>query len=153
MNAEIRIRAIQPDDFAHWKVLWDGYNAFYGRSGDTALPDHVTQTTWHRFFDEKEPMFALVAEYGSALVGLAHYLFHRSTNRIEPVCYMQDLFTAPAARGRGVARALIEAIYRDAQSRRSSRVYWTTQTSNQTARALYDKLAKHRGFIVYTADF
>jgi GNAT superfamily N-acetyltransferase len=153
MNADIRIRTIEPDDFAHWKSLWDGYNAFYGRSGATALADHITQTTWQRFFDEKEPMFAFVAEHGSALVGLAHYLFHRSTNRVEPVCYMQDLFTAPAARGRGVARALIEAVYRDAQGRRSSRVYWHTQAANQTARALYDKVAKHHGFIVYTADF
>lgn len=153
MNAEIRIRSIGPDDFAQWKSLWDGYNAFYGRAGDTALPDDITQTTWQRFFDEAEPVFALVAEQGSTLVGLAHYLFHRSTNRIDPVCYMQDLFTAPAARGQGVGRALIEGVYREAQRRRSSRVYWHTQATNQSARVLYDKLAKHSGFIVYTTDF
>lgn len=153
MNAAIRIRAVEPDDFAQWKPLWDGYNAFYGRIGATALPDDITQKTWARFFDENEPVFALVAEEGSALVGLAHYLFHRSTTRIDPVCYMQDLFTASTVRGRGVGRALIEGVYRDARSRRSSRVYWHTQASNQTARVLYDKVAKHNGFIVYTNDF
>jgi GNAT superfamily N-acetyltransferase len=153
MNTDIRIRSVGPDDFVQWKSLWDGYNAFYGRAGDTALPDTITQTTWQRFFDGREPVFALVAEESSTLVGLAHYLFHRSTTRIEPVCYMQDLFTAPAARGRGVARALIEAVYREAQSQRSSRVYWHTQASNTTARRLYDDMAKHHGFIVYTRDF
>jgi GNAT superfamily N-acetyltransferase len=153
VNESIHVRAIAQADFAQWKPLWDGYNAFYGRLGNTALPEHITQATWQRFFDETEPVFGLVANEGSTLVGLAHYLFHRSTTRIEAVCYMQDLFTEPSARGRGVARALIEGVYREAQSRRASRVYWHTQASNVTARMLYDKVAKHYGFVVYTADF
>jgi GNAT superfamily N-acetyltransferase len=153
MDEVIRIRAIAPDDFAQWKPLWDGYNAFYGRSGDTALPNHITQITWDRFFAEQEPVFALVAEQDATLVGLAHYLLHRSTTRVEHVCYMQDLFTAPTARGRGAARALIEGVYHEARRQKARRVYWQTQTSNATARALYDKVAKHHGFIVYTIDF
>jgi GNAT superfamily N-acetyltransferase len=153
VNESIHVRAIAQADFAQWKPLWDGYNAFYGRLGNTALPEHITQATWQRFFDETEPVFGLVANEGSTLVGLAHYLFHRSTTRIEAVCYMQDLFTEPSARGRGVARALIEGVYREAQSRRASRVYWHTQASNVTARMLYDKVAKHYGFVVYSADF
>jgi GNAT superfamily N-acetyltransferase len=152
LNPHIHIRSVAQDDHAQWKPLWDGYNAFYGRSGAKALPEHISAATWQRFFDEREPVFALVAETGSQLVGLAHYLFHRSTNRIEPVCYLQDLFTAELARGRGVGRALIEAVYRDAQVRGARRVYWQTQDSNQTARALYDKVAKHSGFIVYSTE-
>lgn len=79
MPADLLIRPIHPDDFAAWKPLWDGYNAFYGRAGDTALPDIVTQTTWRRFFDAYEPVHAMVAERDGALLGIVHFLFHHST--------------------------------------------------------------------------
>ena len=148
-----KIRPIQPNDYAEWLPLWDGYNAFYGRSGETALPDEVTRTTWERFFNPAEPVFALVAEdIEGNLVGLAHYLFHRSTTRINDVCYLNDLFTAPQQRGRGVARQLILSVYDEAKKVSSTRVYWTTQTSNQASRLLYDKVAKHLGFIVYSQE-
>lgn len=149
----IHIRAIQPTDRAAWQPLWDGYNAFYGRAGEAALPVPVTETTWARFFDAAEPVYALVAvdEHG-ALLGLVHYLYHRSTTRIEPTFYLQDLFTAPEARGRGVGRALIEGVYAAAREADVKRVYWQTHTTNAAGRALYDKLAEHRGFIVYGHD-
>lgn len=140
-------------DRAAWQPLWDGYNAFYGRAGETALPDAVTETTWARFFDATEPVHALVAE-GEAgqLLGLVHYLYHRSTTRIELTCYLQDLFTTPEARGRGVGRALIEAVYAATREAGIKRVYWQTHTTNAAGRALYDKVAQHLGFIVYAHD-
>jgi GNAT superfamily N-acetyltransferase len=146
------IRPIRQDDFAAWKPLWDGYNAFYGRSGPTALPEHITDMTWQRFFDASEPVFALVAEQDGKLVGLTHYLFHRSTTRIELTCYLQDLFTAPEERGRGIGRALIEAVYQGAKAAGINRVYWQTQESNAAGRLLYDKVAAYHGFIVYSHD-
>ncbi len=152
MAEPIRIRALEAGDHDAWLPLWAGYNAFYGRSGPTALPEPVTQATWRRFFDPAEPVHALVAVEGGALVGLVHYLFHRSTTRIEDICYLQDLFTAPALRGRGVGRALIEAVYGRARAAGAKRVYWQTQDSNATARRLYDDLATHFGFIVYAKD-
>jgi GNAT superfamily N-acetyltransferase len=148
----LRVRSVAAADYAAWLPLWDGYNAFYGRSGETALPLAVTQVTWHRFFDPAEPVFAVVAEADDRMLGLCHYLFHRSTSRIEPVCYLQDLFTVPQARGRGVGRALIEAVYERATSHDARRVYWQTQDSNATARLLYDRIARHHGFLVYTHD-
>lgn len=148
----IKVRPVERADQARWRPLWDGYNAFYGRSGPTALPDAITEATWNRFFDEDEPVFALVAEAEGSLVGLTHYLFHRSTTRIAPVCYLQDLFTVPAARGRGVARALIRGVYQRAADKGVSRVYWQTQENNTDARHLYDKVAKFHGFIVYSHD-
>jgi GNAT superfamily N-acetyltransferase len=156
MTTPLLIRPLRPDDQAQWRPLWDGYNAFYGRSGTTALPEAVTASTWQRFFDPAEPVWCLVAEQdgpdGPVLRGLTHYLFHRSMTRIEPVCYLSDLFTDPAHRGGGVGRALIEGVYAAARAAGSSRVYWQTHTSNAAGRLLYDKVAAHLGFIVYSKD-
>jgi GNAT superfamily N-acetyltransferase len=137
------------EDFDQWRPLWDGYNAFYGRSGETALPEAITQVTWARFFDAYEPVHALVAERDGRLVGLAHYLFHRSTTAVEPSCYLQDLFTAPEARGGGVGKGLIEGVYAAAAAAGCSRVYWQTHETNHVAMRLYDQVAERSGFLVY----
>jgi GNAT superfamily N-acetyltransferase len=149
VNQQVTIRAITADDFSMWKPLWDGYNAFYGRAGDTALPSAVTLATWGRFLDVAEPVHALVAEQEGDLVGLAHYLFHRSTIHLAPTCYLQDLYTSAAARGRGIGRALIDAVCQRARSMGSARVYWHTHETNAVAMALYDKVAEKSGFLVY----
>src|SRR5262250_2524325 len=136
MSDNLTVRFVAKSDFDRWLPLWDGYNAFYGRSGKTALAREITEMTWARFFDGYELVHGLVAESNGALLGLTHYLFHRSTIAIEPVCYLQDLFTAEASRRKGVGR-----------------VYWHTQETNRTARALYDKVAEHLGFIRYHKQF
>jgi GNAT superfamily N-acetyltransferase len=105
--------------------------------------------TWSRFFDVEEPVHAVVAEKDGQLLGLAHYLFHRSTTQIAPTCYLQDLFTQEAARGQGIGRALIEAVYERARVAGSPRVYWQTHESNLTAIKLYDQVAERSGFVVY----
>jgi GNAT superfamily N-acetyltransferase len=148
----ILVRAVTLADFAAWKPLWDGYNAFYGRKNETALPDEVTHATWQRFLDPDEPMFALIAEREGQIVGLVHYVFHRSTNLLQPTCYLQDLFTVPSERGRGIGRSLIEAVCERAKAAGSKRVYWHTQDSNAAGRTLYDKVAKYAGFIVYSRE-
>lgn len=149
MELGVEIRAIRRADYDGWRPLWDGYNAFYGRSGATALPEEITRTTWERFFDAAEPVHALVAEHEGRVVGLAHYLYHRSTTRLQGVCYLQDLFTTPELRGLGIGRRLITGVYEAASLAGCSRVYWQTQVTNQAGRALYDKVAQHQGFIVY----
>jgi len=102
MPGDLSVRFVTRQDYEQWLPLWDGYNAFYGRAGATALSPETTRMTWARFFDAYEPVHGLVAECGGQLLGLTHYLFHRSTTAIEPVCYLQDLFTAASARGKGV---------------------------------------------------
>jgi GNAT superfamily N-acetyltransferase len=149
VTTDIEIRPVRAEDFPAWQVLWDGYNAFYGREGDTRLSSEIIRMTWSRFFDAYEPVHALVAQRAGTLVGLAHFIFHRSTIHIGPLCYLQDLFTAPAARGQGVARALITAVYERASTAGCSRVYWMTHESNSLAMKLYDKVAEKSGFIVY----
>ena len=149
MPGDVSIRAVTRQDYEQWLPLWDGYNAFYGRAGATALSPDITAMTWARFFDAYEPVHALVAERGGNLLGLTHYLFHRSTTLIEPTCYLQDLFTNEAARGKGVGRALINAVYEQAKLAGSPRVYWFTYNTNHTAMQLYDKVAEKTGIVVY----
>lgn len=139
------VRDIRSEDRAQWDTLWAAYLAFY----DNALAPDVTNTTFARFLNPAEPMFALVAEEAGALVGFAHCILHRGTWSIADHCYLEDLFVAPAARRSGVARALIEALYARADALGCDRVYWLTHEGNATARKLYDQVAEHAGFIQY----
>jgi GNAT superfamily N-acetyltransferase len=152
VSEELRIRPVARGDYPVWRVLWDGYNAFYGRHGATALSEEITAATWERFFEPAEPVHGLVAVSQGALVGLVHFILHRSTSRLKEVCYLQDLFTQAQRRGQGVGRALILAVYDRARAAGCSRVYWQTQVTNAPGRALYDKVARHDGFIVYTHE-
>ena len=142
------VRPLRTEDREQWQPLWDGYNLFYERPN---FPAEITKVTWNRFLDPAEPMFAAVAELQGKVVGLAHYLYHRSTTMIEDVCYLQDLFTAPEARGLGVGRALIEHVYDEAAKAGSRRVYWNTHEDNP-ARRLYDRVANLSGFRRYIRE-
>ncbi|MCJ0766154.1 GNAT family N-acetyltransferase [Variovorax terrae] len=150
LPTSISIRLIRREDYEQWIPLWEGYNAFYGRSGDTALDPEITAVTWWRFFNPIEPVFAVVAETEEVVVGFAHFLFHRSTTRLEPVCYLNDIFTLSAFRGRGIGKSLIHGVYEYARNAGARRVYWQTQAANEAGRALYDKVAMNSGFIVYS---
>jgi GNAT superfamily N-acetyltransferase len=145
VSSQLVIRPVVPADLEQWEPLWEGYNRFYQRT----VPADVTSMTWSRFFDAYEPVHAMVAENGGRLLGLVHFLFHRNTTMIGPVCYLQDLFTAEAARGQGIGRALIEAVYERAKDAGSPRVYWQTHETNLTAMKLYDRVADRSGFVVY----
>jgi GNAT superfamily N-acetyltransferase len=139
------IRPAHEGDFAQWLPLWQGYQEFYR----VQIPEDVTRTTWKRFFDPNEPVHCLVAERDDRLIGLAHYLFHRSTWLADNVCYLNDLFVDPTGRRSGVARKLIEAVYEAADKAGAPKVYWLTHESNAAARLLYDQVAQHGGFIQY----
>ncbi|MBV9588448.1 MAG: GNAT family N-acetyltransferase [Hyphomicrobiales bacterium] len=145
MPSSFAVRPVAPEDRKRWEPLWRGYQRFY----KVDLSPEVTETTWRRFFDGLEPMHALVAEDGAELVGIVHYLFHRSTWMVGPICYLQDLFTAEKARGRGVGKALIEEVYARARACGATRVYWHTHETNATARSLYDRVATLSGFVQY----
>lgn len=142
----MNIREAKPSDREAWEPLWQGYLTFY----KSELPQAVTDTTWSRFHDAAEPMLCLVAEDDDgSLLGFTNIVFHRGTWAVGDFCYLEDLFVAPTARNRGVARALIEAVYALADERGCERVYWLTHETNTTARVLYDKIARNRGFIQY----
>ena len=126
-----------------WEVLARGYKHFYGAASTDAEYDHA----WQRLISQ-DGVFGLGARIDGELVGIAHYLVHGGV-WTSSICYLQDLFTAPAARGKGVARALIDAVAQAAQRQGASRFYWLTQEQNSVARILYDKIASNRGFVRY----
>jgi GNAT superfamily N-acetyltransferase len=139
----IEIRPLQPVDRAAWEVLARGYKTFY----QTPLPDAEYEKTWQRLLRAEE-IFGLGAHLDGKLVGIAHYMFHKSAWSTD-ACYLQDLFTAEAARGQGVGRALIDAVAAAARQRGATRYYWLTHETNATARSLYDKVGQYRGFMRY----
>lgn len=146
-DIQVRIRPLTASDEADWRRLWTGYLDFY----ETTVPEEVYQSTFARLLgDDPRDYSCLVAEDGDGrLVGLTHYLFHRHGWKIEDVCYLQDLFADPDARGLGVGRALIEAVYAAADTAGAPTVYWMTQDFNTTARTLYDRIGVLTPFIKY----
>lgn len=144
--SSITIRPIQPDDYAQWAELWRGYLTFY----ETTLPDEVYRFSFDRMLgDDPRDFSGMLALDGDRPVGLVHYLFHRHGWKVEEVCYLQDLFTLPDIRGRGVGRALIEAVYDAADAYGAPSVYWLTQDFNASARILYDQVGTLTPFIKY----
>ncbi len=145
MAGNVVIRPVGRDERAAWEPLWNGYLAFY----EVTLAPGASDVAWERFHDSGEPMFLLGAYVDGRLTGIVQYLFHRSSWTPGNYCYLQDLFVAEAARGLGIGRALIEAVYEKARAAGASRVHWLTQTSNARARILYDQLAENTGSMQY----
>lgn len=140
----MQVTPLGPADRARWGELWRAYLAFY----DTTLPAEVYDDTWQRMM-HGTAIHGLAARADGDLVGITHFLFHHSAWTLTPVCYLQDLYVDQTRRGHGVGRALIEAVAERARAQASTRLYWLTQSDNQVARSLYDRLAKHTGFIRY----
>lgn len=140
------IRALTTADYVAWRRLWLAYLRFYR----VEVSDEVTEATFARLCAGADGMTGLVAEdEDGALTGLAHLVFHPSTWSIEPHCYLEDLFVDPAARGSGAARALLDAVFAEAERRGADRMYWETQEFNGAARSLYDQVAHRTSFIIY----
>lgn len=141
MTVQVSVLALRELDRSAWEPLARAYKAFY----NTPTSDSEYELAWNRLL-AGDGVQGLGAFVGGQLVGFAHFLFHSGT--WAPVnCYLQDLFTAPQARGQGVGRALIEAVADKARGQGAARYYWLTQESNQVAIALYEKLARYGGFI------
>ncbi|OCW58105.1 GNAT family N-acetyltransferase [Hoeflea olei] len=151
--SKITIRPVEAGDEADWRRLWTGYLEFY----ESTVAEEIYRTTFARLVsdhDASEAAFyeprGLLALADGRPVGLVHYFFHRHCWHLEHVCYLQDLFADPESRGSGVGRALIEAVYDEADAAGCPRVYWMTQEFNATARKLYDRIGTLTPFIKYS---
>ncbi len=141
----MNIRMAQETDFVQWLPLWKGYQTFY----KTCIPEETTAITWSRFHTPAEPMHCAVAEMEGKLIGMVHYIQHRSCWTTGDYVYLQDLFVEPQMRGSGVGRALIEHVYERAAQSGASRVWWLTHESNTDAMLLYNRIADKSGFLQY----
>lgn len=145
--AQIEIRPLRASDEPEWRRLWADYLSFY----ETSVPEEVYRSSFDRLIGEDPQDFSgLIALVDGRPMGLTHFLFHRHGWKIENVCYLQDLYVSPEARGTGLGRKLIEAVYRIADEKGAPGVYWLTQEFNTTARQLYDRIAKVTPFIRYS---
>lgn len=146
MTGALLVRPIVADDEAAWRPLWTAYLEFY----EASVADEVYETTFRRLLDaDPATPHGRLAVVGGTPVGLVHYMFHPHCWRIEPVCYLQDLYAVPSMRGKGIGRALIEAVYAEADAAGAPSVYWMTQDFNHNARQLYDRIAAKTPFIKY----
>jgi GNAT superfamily N-acetyltransferase len=141
----ITIRPLTLSDRAAWQTLWTGYLSFY----KTTLPPEQFDLTWSRLHDAAEPMHVLGAFEGDTPLGIVHFIFHRSCWTAGSYCYLQDLFTVAEARGKGVGRALIDAVYVAAKAKGANRVHWLTHETNARAMVLYNDVADRTGFLQY----
>ena len=145
-DRSIEIRPLRPADEPEWRRMWAGYLTFY----DSAVPDDVYDVYFQRLLGDNPRDFSgLIARVDGQPRGLAHYLFHRHGWSIADTCYLQDLWVDDAARGTGLGRALIEAVYAGADAHGAGSTYWLTQDFNQTARRLYDRIGTLTPFIRY----
>jgi GNAT superfamily N-acetyltransferase len=141
----IGIRPLEARDRAQWNHLWSGYLRFYRQH----LADEINAATFARLVDPRAPLHGLVAERGGTLAGFVHFQFHPTSWSLRDSCYLEDLYVDPGARGGGIGRALIRAVYEAADRAQAASVYWLTQEFNAEGRALYDTLARRTSFIRY----
>jgi GNAT superfamily N-acetyltransferase len=142
------IRPVAAGDRDAWFRLWQGYLDFYEKT----LAPEVSDATWRRLLDSKEPIHGLVVAQGTTVIGFANYVLHAATWSERPFCYLEDLFVAPESRGAGVGRALIEGLVDLAKTQGWYRVYWQTKQDNATARALYDKITSVTDWVRYDVN-
>lgn len=141
----ITIVTAEQQDYTNWLPLWLNYQTFYR----TKISEEVTKLTWKRFLTPCEPVYCAVAKYDGQIVGLVHYLFHRSTWTDSNYCYLEDLFVSEDVRGQHIGKQLIEYVQQEAQKHHASRLYWHTHETNLRGQRLYDWVAKKSGMIEY----
>ncbi|MEQ1647710.1 MAG: GNAT family N-acetyltransferase [Hyphomicrobiaceae bacterium] len=145
--SHVKIRPLAAGDKAVWLKLFKGYITFY----KATVADDVIEATWQRLIASTDGFHIALVAVGNddVPVGLAHVLFHPSTWTKTCYCYLEDLFVDPETRAKGVGRALVDAVYAEADKRGATRTYWTTQEFNYRARGLYDQMATKSVFVQY----
>jgi GNAT superfamily N-acetyltransferase len=139
------IRSALPSDEAAWRRMWRGYLDFYAAK----VSDDITNRTWQRILDPDSAVMCVVAEIEGQVYGFANCIVHENTWESQPICYLEDLYVEPSARGHGIGRALIEWLRNSMRAEGWARLYWHTRENNESARRLYDRFAEADDFVRY----
>ena len=144
VESSVNIRPLKASDREAWEALFRGYINFY----EAKVPDEVIDVTWQRLLKQEDGLLGLVAvDDDDHPIGLAHALFHPSTWSPTTYCYLEDLYVDRDVRRHGTGRALIKAIYEEADKRGATRTYWATKEDNRPGRRLYDRVATLSPFV------
>jgi len=139
------IQRLNQSYHGEWLQLFKGYVEFYKAN----LSQEQYELTWNRLLDDHYNLYGLVAVDDGKVSGITHYSFQTSTWAPNNYCYLEDLFVDPLLRGRGMGRALIDAVKDIAVKSGSTRLYWNTDRTNETARKLYDSYVGEAGKVQY----
>jgi len=139
------IRSALPSDEAAWRTLWRGYLDFYSAN----IGDDITNRTWQRILDPDSAVMCIVAEIDGQVYGFANCVVHENTWETQAICYLEDLYVDPSARGHGIGRAMIEWLRNAMRAEGWARLYWHTRSNNDSARRLYDRFAEADDFVRY----
>ena len=144
----IRIEPLADGMKAQWEPLWQNYLSFY----QVNLAAEVSEHAWATIISKGNSGGFAAFTQTDEMIGFVHYLFHPSTWALDGYCYLEDLFVTKEGRGKGTGRALIEAVYAQADQRGVDRVYWVTDAQNKAAQTLYNKLATKSDYVQYRRD-
>lgn len=139
------VRHLQVQDKSCWQDLYLSYLRFY----ESEPVEASTELLWDRLTRLEPDIQGLVAEVDGEVVGIAHFHYQLSTWSDTSHCYLEDLYVAESARGKGVATALIRKVEDLAIQKKCSELFWITKESNSTARKLYEKVASQSEFVRY----
>ncbi|MDO1564120.1 GNAT family N-acetyltransferase [Neisseria sp. MVDL20-010259] len=145
----ISIRPLHEEHAEAWRALWQAYLAFY----QTELSADVSDHTWRQIVHNENIKGLAAFDNQGRMLGFAHIVLHPNTWNTTDCCYLEDLFVDSRYRWLGVARSLIEAVYRLAEQHNCNRVYWVTAQDNHAAQALYHQVARQTGMVQYRKDF
>lgn len=145
-TAGLFVRRVRPADRAAWEPMW----ADYVSAVDSDPGAVATEATWHRLNDPDSAIVGWIGGRGDGPAeGFVNCVLHPNTFSDRPVCYLEDLYVAPAARGSGLAALLIDTVIETGRQEGWARVYWHTMEDNYRARALYDRYGRHTGYVRY----
>ena len=136
LRGEVAVRRATASDAELLATLIEELNA--NQQDETG---HVTVEAVRRDGFGAAPEFgALLAERGGEVVGYALYHPTWSTEVGERGLFLYDLYVRDAARGRGVGRALMQALAAVAKTEGRSFLWWTSKPWNRRAAAFYADL-------------
>lgn len=149
MDTDYKIRKIRKADKNNWKQMFLHYMDFY----ETTVSDQISENTFNKLLANDDKIGCLIAcDKNEIPVGFLTYLSHFNTWKLNPVCYINDLFVCHEHRKNGITKLLFREVKKLSEQNGWSQIYWLTKPDNTIARTLYDKIAKGQAWIEYVMN-